>query len=146
MTTEFTESEPHRLHVDDSTAATKASPPRPTITAMPICNIRVGYRIRRDLGDIDGLAQNIDAIGLLNPLAVWSDGTCSRVRGGWLRSSCSVGKRCRSGSWSPRMTTDDFLSHGLGPEMKGGALSTDAMNKNDRDGQRKNPGAGAPAQ
>ena len=75
MTTEFTESEPHRLHVDDSTAATKASPPRPTITAMPICNIRVGDRIRRDLGDIEGLARNIDAIGLLNPLTVWSDGT-----------------------------------------------------------------------
>ena len=73
MTTEFTESEPHRLHVDDSTAA--ASPPRPTITAMPISNIRVGGRIRGDLGDIDGLARNIDAIGLLNPLAVLSDGT-----------------------------------------------------------------------
>ena len=75
MTTELTESEPHRLHVDDSTAAAKASPPRPTITAMPICNIRVGDRIRRDLGDIDGLAQNIDAIGLLQPLVVLSDGT-----------------------------------------------------------------------
>jgi ParB-like chromosome segregation protein Spo0J len=75
MTTEFTESEPHRHHVDGSTAAAKASPPRPTITAMPIWNIRVGNRIRRDLGDIDGLAQNIDAIGLLNPLTVWSDGT-----------------------------------------------------------------------
>ena len=34
----------------------------------------------------------------------------------------------------------------VGPEMKAGALSTDAMNKNDRDGYRKNPGAGAPAQ
>ena len=34
----------------------------------------------------------------------------------------------------------------VGPEMKGGALSTDAMNKNDRDGHQKNPGAGAPAQ
>ena len=32
----------------------------------------------------------------------------------------------------------------VGP--KGGALSTDAMNKNDRDGHQKNPGAGAPAQ
>ena len=38
-------------------------------------------------------------------------------------------------------------SNGLvGPEMKAGPLSTDAMNKNDRDGHRKNPGAGAPAQ
>ena len=75
MTTELTESEPHRLHVDNSTAAAKASPPRPTMTAMPICNIRVGDRIRRDLGNIDGLARNIDAIGLLQPLVVLSDGT-----------------------------------------------------------------------
>ena len=29
---------------------------------------------------------------------------------------------------------------------EGRPLSTDAMNKNDRDGHRKNPGAGAPAQ
>ena len=34
----------------------------------------------------------------------------------------------------------------VGPEMKGGPLTTDAMNKNDRDRYRKNPGAGAPAQ
>ena len=45
------------------------------MSAMPICNIRVGDRIRGDLGDIDGLARNIDAIGLLKPLAVLSDGT-----------------------------------------------------------------------
>ena len=48
------------------------------MTAMPICNIRVGDRIRRDLGNIDGLARNIDAIGLLHqnyyedvPRQVW---------------------------------------------------------------------------
>jgi ParB family transcriptional regulator, chromosome partitioning protein len=45
------------------------------MTSMPISDIRIGNRIRRDLGDIDGLARNIEAIGLLCPLAVLSDGT-----------------------------------------------------------------------
>jgi hypothetical protein len=72
MTTQSTKSEPHRLRVDDSIAAAKVSAPGPT---MPMSDIRVGNRIRQDLGDIDGLARNIEAIGLLHPLVVLSDGT-----------------------------------------------------------------------
>lgn len=36
--------------------------------------IKVGRRLRRDLGDIKGLAKSIDAVGLLHPVVVRSNG------------------------------------------------------------------------
>jgi ParB family chromosome partitioning protein len=41
---------------------------------LPLGNIRVGKRHRRDLGDIEGLAASISDIGLLNPITVDEDG------------------------------------------------------------------------
>ena len=37
---------------------------------MPIANIKIGTRHRKDLGDIDGLAASIQQVGLLHPLVV----------------------------------------------------------------------------
>lgn len=41
---------------------------------MNIADIKVGKRLRRDLGDIDTLAASIEDIGLLNPVTVDADG------------------------------------------------------------------------
>lgn len=41
---------------------------------MPLADIKVGKRHRRDLGDIDQLAESIEDIGLLNPITVNEDG------------------------------------------------------------------------
>jgi ParB family chromosome partitioning protein len=40
---------------------------------LPIDQIRVGKRIRRDMGDIAGLAQSIADLGLLTPILVTPD-------------------------------------------------------------------------
>jgi N6-adenosine-specific RNA methylase IME4 len=37
---------------------------------MPLASIRIGKRHRRDMGDIDGLAQSISESGLLHPIVV----------------------------------------------------------------------------
>src|SRR5215472_12350680 len=42
--------------------------------SLPIDSIIVGERHRRDMGDIAGLAQSIDEVGLLQPIAVTFDG------------------------------------------------------------------------
>ena len=51
-----------------------ADPPRSPsigeITSLPVADIKVGSRHRRDLGDIDALAQNIAEVGLLHPIVV----------------------------------------------------------------------------
>jgi hypothetical protein len=44
-------------------------------TTLPLDQITVGERHRKDLGDIDGLAANIDELGLLQPIPVRPDGT-----------------------------------------------------------------------
>jgi ParB family chromosome partitioning protein len=41
---------------------------------MPVADIKVGKRIRKDMGDIEGLAESIEDIGLLNPISVDEDG------------------------------------------------------------------------
>jgi N6-adenosine-specific RNA methylase IME4 len=46
-----------------------------TATTLPLDQIIVGERHRTDLGDIDGLAANIDELGLLQPIPVRPDGT-----------------------------------------------------------------------
>lgn len=47
----------------------------PPIEFLPIDRITVGKRVRRDYGDIDGLAESIQLNGLLHPLIVDDDGT-----------------------------------------------------------------------
>jgi ParB family transcriptional regulator, chromosome partitioning protein len=46
-----------------------------TMTTRPIDSIRVGKRFRKDMGDIDGLAANMDQLGLLQPISIFPDGT-----------------------------------------------------------------------
>jgi ParB family transcriptional regulator, chromosome partitioning protein len=41
---------------------------------MAIADIKVGRRIRKDMGDIAGLAESIEDLGLLNPITVAADG------------------------------------------------------------------------
>jgi ParB-like chromosome segregation protein Spo0J len=41
---------------------------------IPLDEIRIGKRHRKDLGDIDGLARSIDQVGLLHPILARSDG------------------------------------------------------------------------
>src|SRR5215468_4697967 len=54
-------------------AETKAAPDT-TQVVLPIDQIIVGDRTRRDLGDIAGLATSIAEIGLLNPITVDENG------------------------------------------------------------------------
>ena len=44
------------------------------VPSLPISEIVVGERHRRDLGDIRGLADSIADIGLLNPITVDENG------------------------------------------------------------------------
>jgi ParB family chromosome partitioning protein len=44
------------------------------LITLPLDDIRVGTRPRRDMGDIDALAQSIKDIGLLHPIIVDEDG------------------------------------------------------------------------
>src|SRR5450631_24034 len=55
----------------DRTIATTTSAAQVT---RPIAAIRVGKRYRHDLGDIDGLAASMAALGLLHPIVVTPDG------------------------------------------------------------------------
>jgi len=42
---------------------------------LPISEIRIGKRHRKDLGDIDALAASIETVGLLHPVVVQADNT-----------------------------------------------------------------------
>ena len=42
--------------------------------SMPIAEIVIADRHRKDMGDLDGLAASIAAIGLLHPVVVRTDG------------------------------------------------------------------------
>jgi hypothetical protein len=44
------------------------------MTTMPITDVKVGKRIRKDMGDIEGLADSIRELGLLQPIVVFPDG------------------------------------------------------------------------
>lgn len=41
----------------------------------PVASIRVGYRFRHDLGDLDELCDSIGKLGLLQPITITPDGT-----------------------------------------------------------------------
>jgi ParB family chromosome partitioning protein len=43
-------------------------------TTLPIARIKVGKRIRKDMGDIAALAESIEDLGLLHPVIVTPDG------------------------------------------------------------------------
>lgn len=60
-------------HPSRTNADQPASPER--VGAMPIADIAIGVRHRRDMGDIAGLAASIAEIGLLHPVVVQPDGT-----------------------------------------------------------------------
>ena len=43
-------------------------------TKLPIDGINVGFRYRKDLGDLRTLADSIGEVGLLHPIVVTSEG------------------------------------------------------------------------
>lgn len=61
---------------------------------IDISRIKVGKRIRRELGDIETLAKSIREIGLLNPITVREDGSSYRLLAGFRRL-----KACKSLGW-----------------------------------------------
>ena len=71
---------------------------KPELQTLPISEIAVGDRFRRDLGDIQELADSIKAVGLLNPPLVGTDGVlvCGfrRIQAakllGWKEIECRV--------------------------------------------------------
>ena len=60
------------------------------VTKMRPADIKIGDRVRKDLGDIDALVRDIEEIGLLQPVVVTLDGTLiagARRLQAWSRSS-----------------------------------------------------------
>ena len=45
----------------------------------PIDSIEIGERHRRDLGEIDGLAESIKQVGLLHPIVIRNDGRKTQI-------------------------------------------------------------------
>ena len=56
-----------------ATATRRAYSPGPCFNELPVASIRVGTRTRKDLGDLNSLAENISEVGLLHPVVVTSD-------------------------------------------------------------------------
>jgi ParB-like nuclease domain len=52
----------------------KKKPAAAASRGMKISTIKVGKRFRKDMGDLAGLAESIEDIGLLNPVTVDEDG------------------------------------------------------------------------
>lgn len=48
--------------------------PQGYVPDMPIGSIKIKPRFRKDMGDLDGLAAGIRAVGLLQPILVSRDG------------------------------------------------------------------------
>jgi ParB-like chromosome segregation protein Spo0J len=55
-------------------ARAQVKPRLPAIEYRALDSIRVGRSSRRDLGDIDALAEDIDRRGLINPILITADG------------------------------------------------------------------------
>jgi ParB-like chromosome segregation protein Spo0J len=43
-------------------------------SSMSIADIKIGKRIRKDMGDIQSLAESIEAVGLINPITIDENG------------------------------------------------------------------------
>jgi ParB family chromosome partitioning protein len=46
----------------------------PSLTSVAIAGIKVANRIRKDAGDIAGLAASMRCVGLINPITITPDG------------------------------------------------------------------------
>jgi ParB family chromosome partitioning protein len=44
------------------------------VSNMNIADIKIGQRIRKDMGDVQSLAESIEDLGLLHPVLVTPDG------------------------------------------------------------------------
>ena len=65
------------------------------MSKLPVNEIQIGKRHRRDLGDIDGLARSIGDLGLLHPVVVRPDG---KLIAGERRLAASIGPRLATGA------------------------------------------------
>ena len=66
-----------RAEVDafvEPAARSYVDPERPSTEYRALDSIRIGRSFRRDLGDIDALAEDIDRRGLINPILITADG------------------------------------------------------------------------
>jgi N6-adenosine-specific RNA methylase IME4 len=80
------------------------------VPSLPISQITVGQRHRRDLGDIDGLAASIAEVGLLQPIAVTFDGHL--IAGGdWLRGQTEHCIMCIRGKPVVTLTNQTTVLH-----------------------------------
>ncbi|MGD0109536.1 MAG: ParB N-terminal domain-containing protein, partial [Rhodopila sp.] len=57
------------------TAAPLMPPARASRSIMDLSAIKIGKRVRHEMGDIAGLAANIAELGLMHPVVVRPDGT-----------------------------------------------------------------------
>jgi N6-adenosine-specific RNA methylase IME4 len=104
----------------------------------PIERIRIGTRHRRDMGDIDGLAADIEEIGLLHPVPVTPEGVliagrrrllaCEKL--GWPEVPVTVVplKEIARGEWAENAVRKDFtlseavaIWRSLEPELRAAA-------------------------
>jgi ParB-like chromosome segregation protein Spo0J len=51
-----------------------AAPKRAAPATMAVSEIKISKRIRKDMGDIKGLAESIEDLGLLHPITVDPEG------------------------------------------------------------------------
>jgi N6-adenosine-specific RNA methylase IME4 len=126
-----------------------ASPASGAAPSLPISEIVVGERHRRDLGDIAGLAKSIGDIGLLQPIAVTFDGHLiageRRLRAveslGWKTIPCTLlpinlGEVVR-GEFAENTCRKDFtLSEAVAIKRALEPLETAAAKERQREGGR----------
>jgi hypothetical protein len=89
-----------RASPSDGDGPARAEPPRGTpplgqLIEIPVADIHLGERIRRDPGDMGDLTRSIAEAGLLHPLVVDQATSCSRALGAWPRAGRWAGRRCR---------------------------------------------------
>lgn len=64
----------HAPHTPTKPVAQAAKNETRRVTSLPIDEVHVGTRFRRDLGDLDSLASSMDELGLLHPIVVQPNG------------------------------------------------------------------------
>ena len=85
---------------------------------LPVDSIQVGTRIRREVGDVEGLKQSIQEVGLLHPIVVTAE---NRLLAGYrrLRAFIELG---RTAPAPPKVTPEPTFvfgcEAGMGPHAR----------------------------